>query len=847
MWWLNAAIAVPAVALAVLVVLPAPALAGPHLPWWLLALAVAVCERWPVDLRFQRSRHSFSLTDIPLTLGLVFATGPDLLAGLMVGTTAALLGRRLPPIKFAFNLGQFALAGALGVLVLQAVAGPEAAFGPRVWLGALLGTQAGGLVTIALLAAAISLADGRLSRAEVRAMFGMDLVVTVANTCFALVAAMLLIAFPAGLSVLLVPVLMAYAGYRAYVREHERHRKVEFLYQANRSLAESPELAGAVAGLLERARETFRVERAEVVLLGAGDAPPLRSSLGLDGAAERLTPIDPRDARALHDLAADGPVALAGPLPAAAAALAGGTPARNALVAVLHGPKRVLGTIALSDRVGLARRFGDDDLALFGALAANASSALQFDRLEQAVTELQELQEQLRHQAAHDPLTGLANRARLAQETARRIAEGRSVAVLFCDLDDFKGVNDALGHATGDELLCAAAARIRGAVGADDLVARHGGDEFAVLASVAPDAVDALAAATAERLVAAFLPPVAVEGRALHVRLSVGLATTGQSGPGAEDLLRDAEVAMYQAKAAGKGRFETFTTGMREAVVRRHELRDELAAAIEDGQLRLQYQPIVDLRDGRMTAVEALVRWEHPERGRVPPLEFVPLAEETGLIVPLGRWVLREACSRAAAWTAARAGASAGREPISIQVNLSARELEDPDLIEGVAATLAKTGLPPEQLTLEITETVLVRDAEAGGATLAGLRALGVHLALDDFGTGYSSLSYLRALPLTSLKVAREFVDGIARDSDDAAFVRLIVELARLRGLRVVAEGIETAEQLAVLRDFGCDRGQGYHFSRPRDPEDRFLLTALGLTARPSGARAGAAPARPAA
>jgi len=562
-----------------------------------------------------------------------------------------------------------------------------------------------------------------------------------------------------------------------------------------------------------------------------------------DGAAESLVPVDPRDARALHDLAADGPVALADPLPAAAAALAGGAPARNALVAVLHGHQRVLGTIALSDRVGLARAFGDDDVALFGALAANASAALRFDRLEQAVTELQELQEQLQHQAAHDPLTGLANRARLAQEAGRWIAEDRAVAVLFCDLDDFKGVNDALGHATGDELLCAAAARIRGAVGADDVVARHGGDEFAVLTSAAPEAVDALAAATAERLVAAFLPPVAVEGRALHVRLSVGLATTGQSGPGAEDLLRDAEVAMYQAKAAGKGRFETFTAGMREAVVRRHELRDELAAAIEDGQLRLQYQPIVDLRDGRMTAVEALVRWEHPERGRVPPLEFVPLAEETGLVVPLGRWVLREACSRAAAWTAG----AVGREPISIQVNLSARELEDPDLIEGVAATLAETGLPPQQLTLEITETVLVRDAEAGGATLAGLRALGVHLALDDFGTGYSSLSYLRALPLTSLKVAREFVDGIARDADDASFVRLIVELARLRGLRVVAEGIETAEQLAVLRKFGCDRGQGYHFSRPLDPEDPFLVKALGLAARPSGARAGAAPVRPAA
>jgi EAL domain-containing protein (putative c-di-GMP-specific phosphodiesterase class I) len=262
---------------------------------------------------------------------------------------------------------------------------------------------------------------------------------------------------------------------------------------------------------------------------------------------------------------------------------------------------------------------------------------------------------------------------------------------------------------------------------------------------------------------------------------------------------------------------------MRDAVVGRHTLRDELESAIDKHQLLVQYQPIVELRGGAVTALEALVRWEHPTRGRIPPSEFVPLAEESGLIISLGRYVLREACEQAMRWS------RAGGTPTTIQVNLSARELEDADLIASVRATLAATGLPPERLTLEITETLLVRDAVAGGATLNALRGLGIQLALDDFGTGYSSLSYLRSLPLNSLKIAKEFVDGMTRTEEDAAFVRLIVELARLRGLHVVAEGIETAEQLTVLRAIGCDQGQGYYFSRPLDPDDPNLADAIGL------------------
>jgi diguanylate cyclase (GGDEF)-like protein len=740
----------------------------------------------------------------------------------VLGTTIALLARRLPLIKFVFNVAQFLVAVSLGAVLIHLVAGPDPSFGPRVWLGAMLGLQAGGIVTVLLLAAVISIADGRMSLVELRQMFGMDLFVTAANTSLALIAAMILIADPVGLPILLVPVLIGFAGYRAYVREHERHKKVEFLYQANRSLAESPEVAIAVEGLLERAREAFRAEHAEVIFFGQDDTPPLRTRLGVSDRAN-LEPVDAHAATQLRALAEGGPVAFARPLPDPVLRLAGDREIRNAMAAVLRGKDRVIGTILLANRVGLTRGFGDDDLALFETLAANASAALQFDRLEQAVIELRDLQHRLHHQAYHDPLTGLANRALFTQEVAAALQAG-DAAVLFIDLDDFKGVNDTLGHAVGDQLLSAAGARITRAAREQDLVARLGGDEFAVLVRAADD-IDTAAAQAAERVIAAFEAAVSIDGRLLPAHLSVGVATCRHSGRTTADLLRDADVAMYEAKAAGKGRFAVFTPAMRDAVMRRHTLREELRDAIENEHLLVQYQPIVDLVTGDVAAVEALVRWQHAEHGRIPPLEFIPLAEETSLIVPLGRYVLRRACEQAVAWT------RAGGAPISVQVNLSARELEDPDLITNVRATLDVTGLPAERLTLEITETLLVRDAVAGGATLDGLRALGLRLALDDFGTGYSSLSYMRALPLESLKIAKEFIDGMTSADEDEAFVRVIVELARLRGLSVVAEGIETQEQLDTLRALGCDRGQGYLFARPLDADDPDLVQALGVPA----------------
>ena len=547
-----------------------------------------------------------------------------------------------------------------------------------------------------------------------------------------------------------------------------------------------------------------------MILFAADGSAPLRTGLGPGAAREAMAPIDPETAAALLRCAeaSPEPILLADPHPAEIAGYLAAREVRHGMLGVLHGSDRVIGTILLANRFGLARGFSEADLKLFATLAANASAALQYDRLEHAVGELRELQDQLTHQAQHDPLTGLANRSLFGQRVREALGAEGDVAVLFVDLDDFKGVNDTLGHAVGDELLRGVAARLVSAVRHADVVARLGGDEFAMLVHRPADA-EAGAIELAERTLEAFLLPVAAGDKQMSVSLSIGIAAKQHERAHAEELLRDADVAMYEAKDGGKRRYAVFTPAMRDSIVRRHDLKNELRRAILERELIVQYQPIVDLATGQATAVEALVRWNHRERGRIPPVEFIPLAEETGLIVPLGRYVLEEACARVAE-----------RHPdLRVQVNLSAIELEHPGLVDTITGALKRTGIAPGRLVLEVTETLLVKDHVRGAQTLQALRDLGVQLALDDFGTGYSSLSYLRNLPLDTLKIAREFVEGLAFSDHDAAFVRLIVGLAKTVGLKVVAEGIETREQLDMLREIGCEFGQGYYFAAPMDSD----------------------------
>src|SRR5581483_9851262 len=425
------------------------------------------------------------------------------------------------------------------------------------------------------------------------------------------------------------------------------------------------------------------------------------------------------------------------------------------------------------------------------------------------VTDRRKLEEELRHQAFHDPLTSLANRALFQDRTSHALAraqrQGEPVAVLFLDIDDFKMVNDSLGHLAGDHMLKAVAQRIGSCVRPSDTAARFGGDEFAVLLEDTP--VDE-ARRIAERVLNSLQEPFVVLGREMYVSASIGIAPASTDGIDPVELLRDADVAMYAAKAQGKARYSVYEPSMHAAVVARVEVTVDLQRAIERDELVLHYQPIVDLKTEKIVAVEALVRWEHPERGMVPPLEFIPIAEETGLIVPIGRWVLDRACRDMAEWRVQHPD-----HPIYAHVNVSVNQLQC--VLDDTRRALATTGADPSSLVLEITESVMVHDTDDVVACLKDLKALGVRVSLDDFGTGYSSLSYLRRLPIDLLKIDKAFVKGIAGDAEESSLGRAVVHIAKTLDLETAAEGIETTEELNALRSLGCKFGQGFLFSRP--------------------------------
>jgi len=429
------------------------------------------------------------------------------------------------------------------------------------------------------------------------------------------------------------------------------------------------------------------------------------------------------------------------------------------------------------------------------------------------VTDGKRLEDELRHQAFHDSMTGLANRAlfedRLENALARLTRTQSAIGILFLDLDDFKAVNDGRGHKVGDELLRAVSDRLRGIVRAGDTLARIGGDEFAVLV----EGGEASGAhETAERILEALRRPFTIGAGEASVRASVGVAVTDGRSHGAQELLRDADIAMYAAKNAGKGRIEMFHPGLHDQVISRLQLEVDLGQALENGELSVHYQPVVDVANNEVVGVEALMRWAHRQRGVVMPGEFIPIAESTGLIVPMGKWLLERACQDARTIHEAT-----GQRDLHLAVNLSARQLDDPHLVRDVQSALSSSTLEPGLLTLEITESVFMANRDRSLDVLEQLRALGVKLSIDDFGTGYSSLGYLQRLPVDELKIDRSFVaSASARDGDEhGTLIRTIVRLAHDFGLGTVAEGIETREQLTCVREAGCELAQGYLFARP--------------------------------
>lgn len=418
---------------------------------------------------------------------------------------------------------------------------------------------------------------------------------------------------------------------------------------------------------------------------------------------------------------------------------------------------------------------------------------------------------QMAHSAQHDFLTGLPNRMLLNDRVSQAIAFAprhmKQVAVLFLDLDNFKHINDSLGHPTGDKVLQSVARRLLDCVRESDTVSRQGGDEFVVLLSEAEHWEEAVDVAT--RMLQAVAEPHSIDQHDLHMTASIGISVFPDDGVDAETLIKNADTAMYQAKENGRQSFQFFKPAMNVRAVERQSIEESLRRALERDEFALHYQPKIDLRTGTTIGAEALLRWTHPTRGAVPPAQFIPIAEDCGLIRPIGSWVLRAACEQARAWL------DAGLPEITMAVNVSSMELQDEKFLARTIAVLDDTGLDPSCLELELTESVLMKHAESAASILQALRELGVRVAVDDFGTGYSSLSYLRKFPIDALKIDQSFVSQISAAGDDTSIVAAVISMARSLKLRVIAEGVETLEQLLLLQAHECDEAQGYHFSRP--------------------------------
>jgi diguanylate cyclase (GGDEF)-like protein/PAS domain S-box-containing protein len=447
----------------------------------------------------------------------------------------------------------------------------------------------------------------------------------------------------------------------------------------------------------------------------------------------------------------------------------------------------------------------------FTVWVTHVDDGMRFNWFIRDITERSALQEELSQQALHDELTGLPNRNLLwdALEGAIRRADRHRdhVGVLFCDLDQFKVINDSLGHTVGDELLRSVASRLERSTRSGDTVGRFGGDEFVIVFDGV--AGEHEASALGERVLDAFRSPFQVEDAELFITASIGIAV-GNSGSDAENLLRDADAAMYRAKEKGRARLELFDRTLRLRAKERHNSEQALRRALERDEFRVLYQPVVSLAEGGVVGAEALVRWQRPGRGLIGPVDFIALAEESGLILPLGTWVIETACRQLQAW-----GAAVPDRPLSMSVNLSARQLASPTLAKEVARVLAETGCRPEAVILELTETVLMGDVEASAVTLDDLKSLGVQIAIDDFGTGYSSLAYLKRFPIDTLKIDKSFIDNLGADPYDSAIVAAITTMGKILGQTIVAEGVETSAHARLVKAHGCAFAQGHYFSKP--------------------------------
>ena len=841
----------------------------------LFGLGIAILQVAPLRVSHEGQGENLHLEETFLVPMALYLTPGETLTVVAVAMLVGQLWHRRGALKTAFNTGEMVVAAGAGLAVSRLLGAGAGVLSDRALLAAAAGGLVYAVVSMLLVAGVITAVQRSPYLEIVRDGIMVRLVTWTASLTVGVLLAVALTGRLWLLVLMAVPVTMfQIACARAFTQFNERH-KIERLYEAAGSIRSSMDSRQVVAQLLAAAQRLLDATEARLVSSalpaepgalradidstvavevpariaggrwGENDEGLLRalasvasSALGNATMFERLRAVTASLAEGVVSLDEHGVVTFANPAAERMLRLDPGELIHRPLHGVVHASAGARPGRPHECRLGAVLAAGgtardDDDVftradgthlpvAVTTSPVVGDDGALGMVMAFRDITERKAFEDELSHRMFHDGLTGLSNRAlfadRLLQAHVRSGRNRSPYAVLFIDLDRFKVVNDSLGHQAGDELLVAVADRLKVTVRPGDTFARFGGDEFVMLLEELLRDEDATM--VAQRLLDDLAPPFRIQGRDVPVTASIGIVVGDAASANPEDCLRDADVAMYRAKANGKGRYEVFRAGTETVEIARLDREIALRLAIERGELEVHYQPVVSLKTGSVEGVEALVRWRHPTDGLVPPNDFIPLAEETGLIVPLGDWVLGEACRQLQEWTAA--DPSLG--DLVVAVNLSSHQFRQDGLCEQVAAVLTRTGLAPHRLCLEVTETALMADAASTTVMLNRLKSLGARLSIDDFGTGYSSLSYLKRFPVDFVKIDRSFVADLADDDVDTEIVRSVIRLANAIGISAVAEGVENERQLAMLDELGCPLVQGFLLARPQPAADIWAL-----------------------
>ncbi len=780
-----------------------PLSTDPLLDWWAIAPIAVLAQIMVFDVEFRREVYTFTFSEIPLVLGLFLADPASLIIGRLIGEFVFLvIKERQAPRKVALNMSTSTLETVVLLAVAHLLADRLDITSPAHWFVGLAAVAAADLCGYATVYQVVRWHGAPITLTAIVGLGGISIPV---NTSFALVVGILLRTEPWATILLASVAAFLMLSYRSYTSLRQRFESLSMLYDFTRLVSGAKRPDDVLEAILSQAKDLLRAERAEIWLRD-GDRV---LALTVEDSGRREREIGGNPARTIQDWFEINPgTTLIDAETAAGDAvhLVSSLSAADAIVAPVTESGVVVGLVAVVDRLGEFKRFGESDRMMFATLANHASVALENGRL---IARLHHIASTREHEARHDSLTGLPNRAMFNERLRRDLRAVRSgdasLAVGLLDLDGFKEVNDTLGHQTGDEVLIEVAHRLQAAAGPGTLVARLGGDEFAF---VFPDGrtradIDAEIRVLLQRVAR----PLPVDALSLNVSGSFGIAVAPRDGVDESDLLQRADVAMYSVKAAQGSGLAFYDAAADENSPRRLQLATDLRDAIERDELTVVMQPKVQIADGVCVGVEALCRWHHPTLGPIPPDEFIPIAEQTGSIRDLTAQVVRRALTQARSLCIERAW--------TVSVNVAVRNLLEEEFVESIEQALVDTNSDPAHLQIEVTETGAMLDTLRVISTLERISALGVGVSVDDFGTGYSSLAYLHQLPADEVKIDKEFIMTMADDRKADAIVRSIVDLGRNLGIRVVAEGVETAVMWAHLTRLGCDLAQGYHVARP--------------------------------